>query len=82
MVATEVESTKEGQRNFDVKIIVRQKSHKPIIIGKAGSMLEVAGQKAREKINAFLGCTTFLKSKVIVDENWHDKPESLDKYIF
>lgn len=82
VVATEVESTKEGQRNFEAKIIVRQKSHKPIIIGKAGSMLEAAGAKAREKIEVFLDCPVYIKSKVIVDENWQDKPESLDKYIF
>lgn len=82
VVVTEVESTKVGQRNFDAKIIVRQKSHKPIIIGKAGSMLEAAGAKAREKIEVFLDCPVYIKSKVIVDENWQDKPESLDKYIF
>lgn len=82
VVASEVQSTKEGQRNFDIKLIVRQKSHKPIIIGKSGSMLEAAGAKAREKIEVFLGCKVYIKSKVIVDENWQDKPESLDKYIF
>ena len=82
VVATEVEGTKENQRNFDVKIIVRQKSHKPIIIGKSGSMLEEVGRKAREKIEIFFGCSVFIKNKVIVDENWQDKPESLDKYIF
>ncbi len=82
VVATEIDSTKKDQRNFDVKIIVRQKSHKPIIIGRAGSMLETVGQKAREKIEVFLGCKVFIKSKVVIDENWQDKPESLDKYIF
>lgn len=82
VIASEVPSTKENQRNFDLKIIVQQKSHKPIIIGRAGSMLQVAGTKAREKIEVFLQCPVFLKSKVVVDENWQDKPESLDKYIF
>jgi GTP-binding protein Era len=82
VIASEVESNNEGQRNLEVKLIVRQKSHKPIIIGKAGSMLEAAGVKAREKIEAFFGCKVYLKSKVIVDENWQDKPESLDKYLF
>ena len=45
-------------------------------------MLETVGQKAREKIEVFLGCKVFIKSKVGIDEHWQDKPESLDKYIF
>lgn len=71
------ELSKAGQRYFDVKIIVARKSHKPIVIGKAGSMLENAGTTARKRAQSLLNSKIVLKAKVEIDENWQSNPHYL-----
>ena len=81
VVAIEEES--EGsKREFNVKVIVSSKSHKPIVIGKAGSMLENVGTLARAKIEALLGEPIILRVHVDIDENWQSKTEYLNQYFF
>lgn len=81
VVAVEEES--EGsKREFNVNVIVSSKSHKPIVIGKAGSMLENVGTLARAKIEALLGEPIILRVHVDIDENWQSKTEYLNQYFF
>ena len=68
------ELSKADKRYFDVKIFVSKNSHKPIVIGKSGSMLEASGSAARKRIQTILGCNVTLKTKVAVDENWQSNP--------
>ncbi len=75
VLAIENEELSRGdQRYFDVKILVTRKSHKPIVIGKSGSMLEAAGSRARKRIQTLLNSRVVLKSKVEIDENWQSNP--------
>jgi GTPase Era involved in 16S rRNA processing len=56
------EFTEKEEKNLIVikaTIITERESHKPILIGKRGSMLKEVGQRAREEIEALLGCKIF-----------------------
>ncbi len=77
----DTESSKPDKRFFDVKVIVIRKSHKPIVIGKSGSMLETAGSSARVRAEALLGCQVVMRTHVEVDEKWQSKAENLETFF-
>ncbi len=52
-------------------------SHKPILIGKRGAMLKEIGTKAREELEALLGCRIFLELFIRVDRGWTQDPNAL-----
>ncbi len=52
-------------------------SHKGILIGKRGAMLKEIGTKAREELEALLGCRIFLELFIRVDEGWTRDPNAL-----
>jgi GTP-binding protein Era len=52
-------------------------SHKPILIGKQGSMLKEIGTRAREELESLLGCKIFLELFVKVDRGWTENPRAL-----
>ena len=52
-------------------------SHKPILIGKHGSMLKKVGQQARQELEALLGCRIFLELFIRVDKDWTRRPHTL-----
>lgn len=81
-VIAQEEEHDSSKRYFSVKVIVNKSSHKPIIIGKNGIMLEEVGTKARKRIEKILGEPLILKAKVVVDENWHSKGDNIDSYYF
>jgi GTP-binding protein Era len=79
VVAKEIEElSKADRRYFDVRILVTRNSHKPIVIGKGGSMLETAGTRARKRIQALLDSKVVLKARVEVDQNWQSNPHYLN----
>lgn len=73
-VAVTVESFKErpGKDLIDIQatIHVERESQKPIIIGKAGRMLNRIGEQARADIEHMVGSKVFLKLWVRVQKNW------------
>jgi GTP-binding protein Era len=74
------EFTEKEEKNLIVikaTIITERESHKPILIGKRGSMLKEVGQRAREEIEALLGCKIFLELFVKVDRGWTQDPNAL-----
>lgn len=77
----DTDASKPDKRFFDVKIIVLRKSHKPIVIGKAGSMLEKAGSSARARAEALLGCQIVMRAHVEVDEKWQSKADNLETFF-
>lgn len=77
----DTDAAKPDRRTFDVKVIVLRKSHKPIVIGKSGSMLETAGSSARARAEALLGCHIVMRTHVDVDEKWQSKPENLETFF-
>jgi len=52
-------------------------SHKPILIGKRGSMLKEIGTQTRAELEALLGCKIFLELFIRVDRGWSQRPHTL-----
>ena len=59
-------------------ILVETESQKPIVIGRAGSMIKRIGTEAREDIEKFFSCRVFLDLRVKVRPNWRDDENVLD----
>lgn len=58
-------------------IYVERESQKPIIIGKKGAGIRQLGQRARAKIEAFVGTSVYLDLWVKAMPNWRNKASSL-----
>ena len=74
------EFTEKEEKNLIViqaTIVTERESHRPILIGKRGSMLKEIGQRAREELEALLGCKIFLELFVKVDRGWTQDPNAL-----
>ncbi len=74
------EFTEKEEKNLVViqaTIVTDRESHKPILIGKRGAMLKEVGQRAREELEALLGCRIFLELFVKVDRGWTQDPNAL-----
>jgi len=69
-----IESFKEETKIIRISSIIycNKKSHKPILIGKAGSMLKKVGTEARIDAEVFFGKKIFLEMFVKIKENWRD----------
>jgi GTP-binding protein Era len=59
-------------------ILVETESQKPIVIGRAGSMIKRIGTEAREDIERFFQCKLYLDLRVKVRPNWRDDEKVLD----
>jgi GTP-binding protein Era len=60
-------------------ILVETESQKPIVIGRAGSMIKRIGTEAREDIERFFQCKAYLDLRVKVRPNWRDDERALDE---
>lgn len=69
-----IESFKDEEKIIKISALIftNKKSHKPILIGKAGSKLKKVGTEARIDAEAFFGKKIFLELFVKVKENWRD----------
>ena len=84
---TAVEVTKFSQRDndiidVDVTIFCEKESHKGIIIGRRGAMLQRIGTLARQEIESFMGSPVYLQTWVKVKENWRDNEAQLRNFGF
>lgn len=70
---------KEAKNLIVIKATIHteRESHKPILIGKRGAMLKEIGQRAREELEALLGCKIFLELFIRVDQGWTQNPYAL-----
>jgi GTPase len=59
-------------------ILVESESQKPIVIGRAGSMIKRIGTEAREDIERFFRCKVYLDLRVKVSPSWRDDERTLD----
>jgi len=59
-------------------ILVESESQKPIVIGRAGSMIKRIGTEARQDIESFFQCKVFLDLRVKVKPDWRDDERALD----
>ncbi|HEX9442901.1 MAG TPA: GTPase Era [Candidatus Binatia bacterium] len=74
------EFTEKEEKNLIVvkaTIHVERAAHKPILIGKKGSMLKEIGTQAREELERLLGCKVFLELFIRVDPGWTQDPNAL-----
>jgi GTPase len=74
------EFTEKEEKNLIVikaTIVTEREAHKPILIGKRGSMLKEVGQCAREELETLLGCKIFLELFVKVDRGWTQDANAL-----
>lgn len=78
-VTIEEFSEKEERNLIVIKatLHVDRDSHKPILIGKKGSMLKEIGSRAREELELLLGCRIFLELFVKVHRGWTQDPNAL-----
>ncbi len=61
-------------------IFVERESQKPIVIGKAGSMIKVIGEHARKDIEKMVDRKVYLELKVKVLKNWRNDPSALKQF--
>jgi GTP-binding protein Era len=59
-------------------ILVDRESQKPIVIGKAGSMIKKIGTAARQELEKYFGTRVFLDLHVKVRSEWRDDERTLD----
>jgi GTPase len=59
-------------------IYVETESQKPIVIGRAGSMIKQIGTEARVELEATLQCKVYLDLRVKVKSDWRDNERVLD----
>jgi GTP-binding protein Era len=74
------EFTEKSEKNLIVikaTIHTERASHRPILIGKQGSMLKEIGTRAREELEGILGCKIFLELFIKVDKGWTEDPRAL-----
>jgi GTP-binding protein Era len=77
------EFTEKEEKNLVVikaTIHADRESHKPILIGKKGSMLKEIGKQAREELESLLGCRLFLELFVKIDKGWSQDPHALTEF--
>jgi GTPase len=60
-------------------IYVESESQKPIVIGRAGSMIKRIGTEAREDIAGFFQCKVYLDLRVKARPNWRNDEHALDE---
>jgi len=59
-------------------ILVETDSQKPIVIGRAGSMIKKIGTEARKDLESFFDCKVYLDLRVKVKPDWRDDERVLD----
>ncbi len=67
---TRFEYRDNGILDIDADIICEKMAHKPIILGKGGSMIKKIASYARQDIEAMTGSKVFLTVFVLVKEDW------------
>lgn len=73
---TAVEDKDDGSQIVHQVIIIKREAHKPIVIGKGGSMLKRIGEAARKDLSKQFGHKIHLKLTVKVKPDW-DKSKSV-----
>lgn len=73
----------EGRKSLiRAGIVVEKDSQKKIVIGSGGTMIKKLGEKARKKIEEFLGRPVYLESHVKVRKNWKNDESFLKKKYY
>jgi GTP-binding protein Era len=84
-ISTRVDEYRERGENgayIGVTMYVEREAHKPIVIGKGGSMLRRIGSEARREIEAMCGRRIYLDLRVKVQAGWRDDEKALRQFGF
>ncbi len=65
--------------NLYCTILVERESQKPIVVGRAGSMIRAIGTAARMELERFLGARVYLDLHVKVKSEWRDDERVLNE---
>jgi len=65
---------------IEATVFVERESHKPIVIGKGGSMLKKIGMFARQEIEKMSGRKVYLRLRVKVRKNWRNDDSVLRRF--
>lgn len=78
----DLEQRDNGLLDIAADVIVERSSQKGIVIGKGGSLLQVAGTEAREELETIFGTKVNLALHVIVEKDWQTRSQILDRFGF
>jgi len=79
VIVDRIEAAPDGITNIYCTILVDRESQKPIVIGRAGSMIKEIGTAARRELERYLNARVFLDLRVKVKSEWRDDERLLDE---
>ena len=79
VIVDRIEPADDRIRNIYCTILVERESQKPIVIGRAGSMIKQIGTAARAELERYLESRVFLDLHVKVKSEWRDNERVLDE---
>ena len=79
VIVDRIEAAEDGITNVYCTILVERESQKPIVIGRAGSMIKQIGTAARAELERYLESRVFLDLHVKVKSEWRDDERLLDE---
>ena len=74
------EVNEQGVLRVFCSIVLDRKSHKRIVIGRAGALVKTIGTEARHELEQFFGARVFLDLHVRVREGWRENPRMLNEF--
>jgi GTP-binding protein Era len=72
------EADEKGLMRFYCTILVERETQKPILVGRAGSMIKAIGTAARKELEAFFDARVYLDLHVKVRQDWREDERVLD----
>ena len=69
----------DGSAYIRDAILVERESQKPIVIGRAGSMIKQIGMEARLELESFFATKVFLDLRVKTRAGWREDTRVLDQ---
>lgn len=79
VIVDRIEPATDGITNIYCTILVDRESQKPIVVGRAGSMIKQIGTIARKELEQYLETRVFLDLHVKVRSEWRDDERLLDE---
>ena len=79
VIVDRIEAAEDRITNIYCTILVDRASQKPIVVGRAGSMIKQIGTAARAELERYLQARVFLDLHVKVKSEWRDDERLLDE---
>ena len=79
VIVDRIETAADGITKIYCTILVERESQKPIVVGRAGSMIKQIGTAARRELERYLDTRVYLDLHVKVKSEWRDDERLLDE---